>query len=473
MNEVNMPQHSGAWRGKIELLAPAGSMEKLKAAVLYGADAVYMAGQAFGLRAFSKNFTAEEMFEARRYCTDKGVRLYITCNIMAHPDHMAELDDYIQFLRQLRPDGVIISDPGVFLRFSQTAPELVKHISTQASVTNAQGCLFWQANGAKRIVLARELSLRDIRAISAVVPPDLELEAFVHGAMCMAYSGRCLLSNMLTGRGANQGECAQICRWEYKLIERKRLRKALEEGKNVEDNYQFSLEEDNHGTYLLSSKDLCMIEHIPDLVDAGVTSFKIEGRMKGAYYVAMTIRAYRLALDAYLADPENYHFDPAWKKELLQMTHREYGTGFYYDKVQDNAQVAENAAYQKEATIAGIVLGDYRQQGDYLPLKQYIIDSKQLGKRKQRELEKSGAQTTAVLPAGRYVAVEERNFVDKGDELEIIVPHGDILSYKVTELYDANGLAVERINQAQAKFYLPLPEDFPVLTSGTFIRKKD
>ena len=196
-----MPQHSGAWRGKIELLAPAGSMEKLKAAVLYGADAVYMAGQAFGLRAFSKNFTAEEMFEARRYCTDKGVRLYITCNIMAHPDHMAELDDYIQFLRQLRPDGVIISDPGVFLRFSQTAPELVKHISTQASVTNAQGCLFWQANGAKRIVLARELSLRDIRAISAVVPPDLELEAFVHGAMCMAYSGRCLLSNMLTGRG--------------------------------------------------------------------------------------------------------------------------------------------------------------------------------------------------------------------------------------------------------------------------------
>lgn len=482
-----MQEKKGAWRGPIELLAPAGNMEKLQAAILYGADAVYMAGQAFGLRAFSKNFTSEEMFLARRYCTEHGVKMYITCNIMAHPAHMQELDEYINFLKQLQPDAVIISDPGVMLRFNTLAPELEKHISTQASITNAQGCLFWQANGARRIVLARELSLTDIHAIAEVVPRDLELEAFVHGAMCMAYSGRCLLSNMLTGRGANQGECAQICRWEYKLIEEKRLKQTQARGEDPKQNYQFSLEEDSHGTYFLSSKDLCMIEHIPEMVEAGITSFKIEGRMKGAYYVAMTIRAYRQALDSYLKDPEHYQFDPECLNELNKMTHREYGTGFYFNTPQDNAQVAKDESYQKEATIAGIVSKDLNvtdfsdSEVGLEPLADYVVTNASLGKRKQRELKKLQALDSeiaqldeiAYLPKQRYALLEERNFVDLGDELEFVLPRGPILPYKVEQLYDSNGRKQERIRHAKELFYLAIPETWPNLPAGTFVRKKD
>lgn len=482
-----MQERKGAWRGPIELLAPAGNMEKLQAAILYGADAVYMAGQAFGLRAFSKNFTSEEMFQARNYCSEHGVKMYVTCNIMAHPSHMQELDEYIGFLKQLKPDAVIISDPGVMMRFNKLAPELEKHISTQASITNADGCMFWQANGARRIVLARELSLQDIKAITAVIPKDLELEAFVHGAMCMAYSGRCLLSNMLTGRGANQGECAQICRWEYKLIEEKRLKQAQTRGEDPRDNYQFSLEEDSHGTYFLSSKDLCMIEHIPEMVEAGITSFKIEGRMKGAYYVAMTIRAYRQALDSYLEDPEHYQFDPECLIELSKMTHREYGTGFYFNTPQANAQVAKDESYQKEATIAGIVVKDLAvsefrvNERGLEPLAEYLVTNASLGKRKQRELKRkqllieaqSELSEIAYLPMQRYALLEERNFVDIGDNLEFVLPRGPILSYKVEQLYDANGRQQERIKHAKAMFYLAIPKHWPSLPIGTFVRKKD
>ena len=482
-----MQKKRGAWRGPIELLAPAGNMEKLKAAVLYGTDAVYMAGQAFGLRAFSKNFTTDEMFQARQYCTEHGVKMYITCNIMAHPSHMAELDSYINFLKELKPDGVIISDPGVLLRFNELAPELEKHISTQASTTNAQGCLFWRANGAKRIVLARELSLEDIQSIAESIPADMTLEAFVHGAMCMAYSGRCLLSNMLTGRGANQGECAQICRWEYKLIEQKRLQKTLHNGEKPEENYQFSLEEDQHGTYFLSSKDLCMIEHIPEMVEAGITSFKIEGRMKGAYYVAMTIRAYRKALDSYLADPEHYVFEPECLNELKQMTHREYGTGFYFKAPQEQAQVAKDESYQKEATIAGIVMRDLEAsefaspEAGLMPLEEFVVKTASLGKRKQRELKKlellddatHELEEEGVLPVGRYALLEERNFVDIGEVLEFVLPRGPILTYQVEALYDSNGRKQARIRHAKEMFYLAIPANWPKLPAGTFVRKKD
>lgn len=465
----------GAWRGKVELLAPAGNLEKLEAAVLYGADAVYMAGKAFGLRAFSKNFTEAEMFEARRICTANNVKMYITCNIMAHPEHMAELQNYITFLRELKPDAVIISDPGIAFTFSQQAPELERHISTQASITNAQACQFWYQTGVKRIILARELDLAAIKEIAAAVPRDLDIETFVHGAMCMAYSGRCILSNMLTGRGANQGECAQPCRWEYKLIEQKRLDQTLKRGEDPEDNYQFSIEEDQHGSYFMSSKDLCMIEHVPELVEAGVTSFKIEGRMKGAYYVAMTVRAYRQALDAYLADPEHYEFDPTWLHELQQMTHREYGTGFYFTSPQANAQIAKNESYQKEATIVGRVLANlpYSEQSRE-PLADYVYALQDLGKKKQRQAQKSGnSYEIQNLPAGRYVVLEERNFLDAGEIIEFIPPKGKVLSLAVKALFDANGYPVNRISQAKQVFYLPLPQEWPELPIGTFVRKAE
>lgn len=465
----------GAWRGKVELLAPAGNLEKLQAAILYGADAVYMAGKAFGLRAFSKNFTAEEMFEARRLCTQHQVKMYITCNIMAHPEHMAELDEYIAFLKELKPDAVIISDPGIAFTFSQQAPELERHISTQASITNAQACQFWYQTGVKRIILARELDLAAIGSIAASVPRDLDLETFVHGAMCMAYSGRCILSNMLTGRGANQGECAQPCRWEYKLIERKRSEQALKKGENPEDNYQFSVEEDQHGSYFMSSKDLCMIEHVPELVEAGVTSFKIEGRMKGAYYVAMTVRAYRQALDAYLQDPEHYEFNPAWLHELQQMTHREYGTGFYFNKPQEEAQVAPHESYQKEATIVGRVLANLPYSPEERqPLAAYVYNLQDLGKKKQRQADKEGnTYSVQALPAGRYAILEERNFLDSGELIEFIPPRGEVLPLEVKSLYDANGCRMERINQAKQVFYVAIPQTWPDLPVGTFVRKAE
>lgn len=304
----------------IELLAPAGNMEKLKTAVHFGCDAVYLAGKEFGLRAFSDNFDYEELKAAVDFCHERGKKVYVTVNILAHNRDFVGLDDYIKYLKDIKVDGFIVSDPGIIEVIKKLAPEIEIHISTQANVTNKYSAAFWASVGASRIVLARELSLEEIKEIRDFLPNNIKLEAFVHGAMCMAYSGRCLLSSFLSGRSGNRGECAQSCRWEYALVEKQRPGEYM------------PIEEDKRGSYILNSKDLNMIEHIDKLIGAGVTSLKIEGRIKSPYYVGGTVNAYRRAIDAYNSDKNNYLL-PQWlKNELDKIGNREYTTGFYFGK---------------------------------------------------------------------------------------------------------------------------------------------
>ena len=297
-----------------ELLAPAGSLEKLKVAVTYGADAVYLGGRHFSLRAGAGNFDEKEMAEGIRFAHQKGARVYVTVNIFARNSDLVDLREYIHRIYSAGVDGIIVSDPGIVAYVRQMHPELAVHLSTQANTTNWAAALFWKKLGVSRIVLARELSLDEIREIRERV--ELDLEVFVHGAMCIAYSGRCLLSSYLAGRDANLGDCAQSCRWRYRLVEEKRPGEYL------------ALEEDDRGSYILGSRDLCLIEHIPELVRAGVHSFKIEGRMKSAHYVATVVKTYREALNAYREDPDNYRPDPAWLDEISKVSHREYTKGF-------------------------------------------------------------------------------------------------------------------------------------------------
>ncbi|MBR6708697.1 MAG: U32 family peptidase, partial [Clostridia bacterium] len=302
-----------------ELLSPAGNFEKLKAAVRYGADAVYCAGQCFGMRASAGNFTPEELIEASQYLHGRGRRLYLTVNTMPHDSEYPRLREYLTFLREVHPDGLIAADLGVMAEIRDILPDAELHVSTQASVVSAAACRAYAALGASRIVLARELSLDQIRAIRENLPPEIALEAFIHGSMCISYSGRCMLSYALTGRDANHGACTQPCRWNYAIVEEKRPAEPM------------PIESGPEGTFILSSKDMCLIEHVPELVEAGIDSFKIEGRMKSAYYTAVVTNAYRMALDAYAADPAAYRYDPAWLRELESVSHREYCTGYYFD----------------------------------------------------------------------------------------------------------------------------------------------
>lgn len=331
-----------------ELLAPAGNFEKLKAAVLYGADAVYLAGRMFGMRAAADNFDPDEMRTAVRFAHDRGVKVYLTINTMPRDAEYPLLKDYLLQVKDFGLDALIISDLGVFALARELLPEIPVHISTQASAVSAAACRMWHALGATRVVLARELSLEDVARIRANTPPELELEAFVHGSMCMAYSGRCLLSNCLTGRDANRGMCAQPCRWHYTL-----------RGDVVEEtrpDAPFVVEENQNGTFILSSKDMCMIEHIPELIRAGIDSFKIEGRVKSAYYAAVVTNSYRMAIDAYLADPAGYSFNPAWLRELESVSHREYCTGYWFDSPRDNAQVCTQSGYIREKAYLATAL---------------------------------------------------------------------------------------------------------------------
>lgn len=326
---------------KPELLAPAGDLEKLKAAVLYGADAVYLGGRHFGLRAGAGNFGEEEMAEGVRFAHAEGARVYVTVNIFAHNRDLETLPGYLESIRAAGVDGVIVSDPGVVELVKRLHPDLPIHLSTQANTTNWAAARFWEEQGVARIVLARELSLDEIKEIRERV--GVELEIFVHGAMCIAYSGRCLLSNYLTGRDANRGDCAQSCRWRYALMEEKRPGEYL------------AVEEDGRGTYILGSRDLCLIEYIPELVRAGVDSFKIEGRMKSVNYVAGVVKAYREALDAYLRDPENYRFDPAWLEEISKVSHRRYTTGFLFGDPGPSGQHYEGEIYRRSHAFVGLV----------------------------------------------------------------------------------------------------------------------
>ncbi len=339
---------------KAELLSPAGSFEKLQAAVLYGADAVYLAGKNFGMRAASANFTRDELIDAVDYCHSHGVKLYVTVNVMPHTSEYKELADYIRFLDAIRVDAVIVSDIGVVMLVREIAPNLALHISTQASVVSAQACLAWHKLGASRIVLARELTLADIKEIRAVLPDTVELEAFVHGAMCIAYSGRCLLSNYFTGRDANHGACAQSCRWQYSPSAMD-----LKEANRADLPTVVTAEQEENGeTFFMSSRDTCMIEHIPELEESGISSYKIEGRVKSAYYTAVVTNTYRLAIDAYRADPAGYTFRDEWRNELYGVSHREYHTGFYFTPPHENANTVTELGYIREKAYLATAVSD-------------------------------------------------------------------------------------------------------------------
>jgi len=416
-----------------ELLAPAGSYDKLKAAVLYGADAVYCAGKHFGMRAASANFDRDELIAAVYYCHRHGVKLYVTVNVMPRSSEYPELIDYLKFLAAIHADAVIVSDIGVVMAARRYAPELEIHISTQASAVSAEACLAWHALGAKRIVLARELTLGEIREIRAKLPPEIELEAFVHGAMCVAYSGRCLLSNYFTGRDGNHGQCAQSCRWHYREADEV-LSVDLHEELREEIRTAVRLEEEPNGeTFFMSSKDMNMLGHIPELEEAGISSYKIEGRVKSAYYTAVVTNAYRLALDAYRRDPAAYRFDPLWERELESVSHREYGTGFYFAKPSEDANTVSRHGYQKDKAYLAAAVTDGIPSAD-----------------------------------GTYDAVfSQRNKLFRGQTVELLSPGHPGRAFRADPLSDRCGRPIESTPHPSMTFRLRVP--FPV-RAGDILR---
>ncbi len=378
---------------KVELLAPAGDLEKLKYAIIYGADAVYIGGQVFGLRASAKNFSMEDMEKGIKFAHDRGKKVYVTLNIIPHNEELKYLPDYLRKLNNMNVDAVILSDPGTLMYVRQHAPDLEVHLSTQANNTNYMSANFWYNQGVKRIILARELSFKEIKEIKENIPEDLEIEAFVHGAMCISYSGRCLLSNYMANRDANRGECAQPCRWKYHLVEEKRPGEYI------------PIHEDEKGTYFFNSKDLCMINYISDLINAGLSSLKIEGRMKSIYYVANTVRVYRKAIDMYYKDPQNFKADPKWIEELAKVSHRKFTTGFYLDKPSKDDQLYSSSSYIREYDFIGVV-HDYD--------------------------ESNGIAT-----------VEQRNRIVKGDEIEVIGPNYIMFNQTVGTMLDEKGEEID------------------------------
>ena len=397
-----------------ELLVPASSLEVLKIAVIFGADAVYIGGEAFGLRAKAKNFTNEEIKEGIAFAHEHGVKVYVTANILAHNQDLDGVRKYFTELKEIKPDALIISDPGVFMIAKEICPEIEIHISTQANNTNYGTYQFWYAQGAKRVVSARELSLAEIKEIRDNIPKDLEIETFIHGAMCISYSGRCLLSNYFTGRDANQGACTHPCRWKYAVVEEKRPGEYL------------PVYENERGTYIFNSKDLCMIEHIPELIDAGIDSFKIEGRMKTALYVATVARTYRKAIDDYLESPELYKKNMNWYKEQISnCTYRQFTTGFFFGKPSEESQIYDNNTYIKEYTYLGIV-GERNEEGLY--------------QIEQRNKFSVGEQIEVMKPDGRNIPVTVKRIVDEdGNEMES-APHPKQVLYidlgQELEMYD-------------------------------------
>ena len=389
-----------------ELLVPAGSPEVLQTAIAYGADAVYIGGEAFGLRAKARNFSPEEMEEGIRLAHSHHVRVYITVNILAHNADLPAVREYLRELKERHPDGLIIADPGVFLLAREICPEIPRHISTQANNTNAETCRFWYEQGAKRIVTARELSLTEIREIRDSLPEELELECFVHGAMCISYSGRCLLSNFLNGRDANRGECTHPCRWKYFLMEETR------------PGEYFPVTENERGTYIFNSKDLCMIGHIPELIRAGIDSFKIEGRMKTALYAATVTRAYRKAIDDYLQDPALYESRLAWyREEIASGTNRQFTTGFYFGKPTENDQIYASNTYVVDSIYLGMIRG---------------FDAE-----------------------GRAV-IEQKNKFCTGDRIEILQPDGRTPRARVRAIFSADGERMDSAPHAKQELHLEL-----------------
>lgn len=374
-------------RENFELLAPAGDLEKLKIAIIYGADAVYFGGEMFSLRAGAGNLSIDEMKEGIRFAHERGKRCYLTINIFAHNEDIGPLTDYLEQIKNIGIDAFIVSDPGIVDLIQEIIPDAEIHLSTQANMTNFRTARFWHKMGVKRLVLARELTFTEIKEIRKNIPSDMEIEAFVHGAMCISYSGRCLLSNFMIERDANRGMCAHPCRWKYSLVEEKR------------PGEYYPVEEDERGTYILNSRDLCMIEHLDKIVESGIMSAKVEGRMKSVFYVATVIHAYRQAIDAYFADPARYEFKAEWLTELKKVSHREFTTGFYFDKPTNQDQNYQTSAYTREYSFVGIV-------------KSY--DS-----------------------ATGYAVVEQRNKMTLGEEIEVFGPDIPFFKQALESMYDA------------------------------------
>jgi len=404
---------------KIELLAPAGSLEKLKMAIEYGADAVYLGGEAYGLRGGAENFAPGEMEEGVEYAHSRGKKVYLTMNIIPHNEDIEGMAEYVKVVTKIGVDAILVSDPGVYSIVREASPDMEIHLSTQANNTNWKSAEFWYRHGVKRIVLARELSLKEIEEIRERAPKDLEFEVFVHGAMCISYSGRCLLSSYMAGRDANRGECAHPCRWKYYLVEEKRPGEYM------------PVYENERGTFIFNSRDLCMIEHIPELINTGVSSLKIEGRMKSSFYVATVVKAYRDAIDAYYSDPEGYRFNPKWLEEISKVSHREFTTGFYFNKPTEKDQIYNTSSYIRGYDFVGIVM-------EY--------DSK------------TGKAT-----------VEQRNRMFLGDEIEVVRPKGDFFIQKIESMKNSDGESIDVAPHPQMTVYMPMEK--PV-EKFTMLRRK-
>ena len=388
-----------------ELLIPASSLEVLKTAVIFGADAVYIGGEAFGLRAKAKNFSKEDMAEGIKFAHEHDVKVYVTANILAHNGDLEGAREYFRELGEMNPDGLIIADPGMFMLAGEECPHIERHISTQANNTNYETYKFWHKLGATRVVSARELSLEEIKEIRVNIPDDLEIETFVHGAMCISYSGRCLLSNYFTGRDANQGACTHPCRWKYSIVEETRPGEYM------------PVYENERGTYIFNSKDLCMIEHIPELLEAGVDSLKIEGRMKTALYVATVARTYRKAIDDYQKDPALYKKNMPWYLEQISnCTYRQFTTGFFFGKPDETTQIYDNNTYVKEYTYLGII-----------------------GEEKD----------------GTY-RIEQRNKFSVGEKIEVMKPNGDNVEVTVKRILTEDGEEQESAPHPKQILYVDL-----------------
>lgn len=390
---------------KPELLVPAGSLEVLKTAVIYGADAVFIGGEAFGLRAKAKNFSKEDMAEGIKFAHDHGAKVHVTANILAHNYDLDGAREYFKELKELKPDALIIADPGMFEIAREICPEIDIHISTQANNTNYATCNFWYSLGAKRVVMARELSLREIKEIREHVPADREIECFIHGAMCISYSGRCLLSNYFVGRDANRGACTHPCRWKYAVAEEKR------------PGVYLPVYENERGTFIFNSKDLCMVDHIPELVDAGIDSYKIEGRMKTALYVATVARTYRKAIDDFFESREKYEANLDWyREEIAKCTYRHFSTGFYFGKPDEDSQVYDSNTYVNEYIYLG----------------------------------------TVERAEGNRAYIEQKNKFLAGDEIEIMKPSGDNVKVRVLSIQDEDGNEMESCPHSRQKLCITL-----------------
>ncbi len=395
-----------------ELLCPAGNFEKMKSAILYGADAVYLASDMFGMRAAADNFTLEELQEATEYAHARNVKIYVTVNTMPHTCEYERLKKYLVRLDEIGVDALIISDLGVFTLARELIPSMEIHISTQASTVSAYTATTWHKMGAKRVVLARELSMDEINEIRRNTPKTLEIECFIHGSMCISYSGRCLLSNYYTGRDANRGACAQPCRWNYTNA------CPIEFAEEKRTDHRLGLEEYKEGTFVMSSKDMCMIEHIPELMESGIDSFKIEGRMKSAYYTAICANTYKMAMTEYQKDPTQYRYNPLWLRELESVSHREYATGFYYDNPMENPQIVTQGGYLREKAYLCVATGE---------------------------------------KIGEHYVFVQRNKLVEGESVELITPGKCGVPFVASDLRNEKGEKIESAPHPSMRFLMKAP----------------